>query len=116
MDKLKSNLIIVISVLLLLVFMQTCKNTRILRKIDKDLTEVKSTVNTTNQRVVPYDLFESMLKIEGINISYRMLYDNNTVIRTTKRPDDIMHSYISKRDAEFAKRDTLIKKYSLDEK
>lgn len=113
MDKLKSNLIIVVSVLLLLVFMQTCKTTRILRKIDGDLIEVKSTVNSIQGEVVPYDLFDIMLKIEGINISYRMLYDNNTVIRTSKRPDDIMNSYITKRDADIVKRDSLIRKYNI---
>ena len=33
------------------------------------------------------------MEIEGLKTSKRTLYDWNTVIRTTARPDDIMNSY-----------------------
>ena len=33
------------------------------------------------------------LKIEGLEISKRILYDNNAIIRTTIRPDDRMNQY-----------------------
>jgi cell division protein FtsL len=33
------------------------------------------------------------MQIEGLEISKRMLYDNNAIIRTTIRPDDQMAEY-----------------------
>jgi len=36
------------------------------------------------------------MEIEGYEISKRMLFDNNTVVRTTRRPDDILIEYDNK--------------------
>ena len=89
---------IAVIVLLLLTTARTC-NTQ--RRVDRvvlpEIEAIKSTVNEVNTVTITADEFELMLEFVGYDISYRMLYDNNTVIRTTKRPDDIMNDYVQKK-------------------
>lgn len=51
---------------------------------------LKSTIGTNFYSKEELDI---RMAIEGYEISKRMLYDNNTVIRTSRRPDDIMIQY-----------------------
>jgi hypothetical protein len=38
-------------------------------------------------------VIQKNIKIEGLKTSKRMLYDNNSIIRTVTRPDDRMNEY-----------------------
>jgi hypothetical protein len=72
-------------VLMLLVFLQTCSNSRNYKSVKKELDlQSKKIENLATKQE---------LKIEGLEISKRMLYDNNAIIRTTVRPDDRMNQY-----------------------
>jgi hypothetical protein len=46
----------------------------------------------TEIKVLKQEL-QKEIKVEGLKASKRTLYDWNTVIRTTERPDDIMNRY-----------------------
>lgn len=39
------------------------------------------------------DNLKKQIKIEGLQTSKRMLYDQNAIVRTAIRPDDKMHQY-----------------------
>lgn len=43
-----------------------------------------------------FDNLQIAIQIEGYEISKRMLYDNNAIVRTTMRPDDQMNVYDQK--------------------
>lgn len=42
--------------------------------------------------VSPQEL-ELLLTIQRYKIAFNVVYDNNTIVRTTERPDDIMNKY-----------------------
>lgn len=71
-------------VILLLVFFQTCSNNKRISALEKTVTK---TTQENNDKIV------NEFKIEGLRISKRFLYDNNSIIRTTIRPDDRMNQY-----------------------
>lgn len=73
----------------LVTMMNTCNSCSTKREIVK----VKSDVDSLKQTTVSSDEFNLVLKEEGYKISKRMLYDNNTIVRTTVRPDDKMNEY-----------------------
>jgi hypothetical protein len=64
----------------------------------------KSAIKTTNKRIDELEKRDSLnIEIQSIQdeiisleTSKRTLYDWNTVIRTTQRPDDLMNQYDSK--------------------
>jgi hypothetical protein len=71
--------------LLVVLFVQNCSNTKKYNTLKKEVTLQTKRVDSLPTR--------KDLKIEGLEISKRMLYDNNAVIRTAIRPDDRMNQY-----------------------
>ena len=49
-----------------------------------------------NSHIYTKDELDTRISIEGYEISKRMLYDQNTIVRTTVRPDDRMNEYDGK--------------------
>ena len=85
MQKLKDNSWMITLMLLLVVFLQTCSNSKKYAALRKKVDSQEQLLNGVATK--------KDLKIEGFEISKRMLYDNNAIIRTTVRPDDRMNQY-----------------------
>jgi hypothetical protein len=73
-------------VIALLGLLKSCGDARELSKMRKEVAAIKDSTYTKQE-------LEIKLQIEGLKTSKRTLYDWNTVIRTTQRPDDIMINY-----------------------
>ena len=82
--------------MILIVMVSNCAQNR-------EITELKNIIGSIKDST--YTMVELDNKLEeqkinneiiGYEISYRMLYDNNSVVRTKERPDDIMNNYIEK--------------------
>lgn len=55
--------------------------------------EVDSLENTISTNIYTKEELDTRMEILGYEISKRMLYDNNLIIRTKTRPDDMMNEY-----------------------
>ena len=85
-------------VILLMVILQTCNScgtSSQLSKANRRLDAIDSTVSTKPSRAET----ERIIKVEGLRISKRNLYDQNAIVRTTIRPDDRMNEYDSEIDS-----------------
>lgn len=89
---------IAILVVAILIFFNTCGVKKSVKKtVVKDTKYLVENVDSLKTITVTQDELELMLEIISYDISYRMLYDNNLVIRTKERPDDIMNRYVEKK-------------------
>lgn len=75
---------------LLILMLQQCNNSSKIAKVEKQ----EKLLNQRIDSVYTSDL-KKMIEIEGLKASKRTLYDWNSVIRTTVRPDDRMNQYDS---------------------
>jgi hypothetical protein len=71
-----------LAVLLLLNMCTTCSTGKRVMKLEKRIDTLENSVATKKD-----------LQIEGLRSSKRTLYDWNSVVRTTVRPDDRMNQY-----------------------
>mgnify|MGYP000013551219 CR=1 FL=1 len=74
--------------LLLILMVQQCNNSSKIAKVEKQ----EKLMNQRIDSVYTSDL-KKMIEVEGLKASKRTLYDWNSVIRTTVRPDDRMNQY-----------------------
>jgi ribosomal silencing factor RsfS len=74
----------IILFLVLVITVQTCNTS-------KRVSAIKDKVDTVPTR----EEISRQIQIEGLKTSKRTLFDWNSVIRTVKRPDDLMNSYDS---------------------
>mgnify|MGYP006055317011 FL=1 len=66
----------------------------------KMVSKLTKEIDTLNRVVIQKQEVEKIIKVEGLKISKRMLYDNNLIVRNPNmRPDDKMNEY----DLEIAK-------------
>jgi len=73
--------------------------------VEKTLLSIDSTASTK----VSEQEMEIMLEIVSLETARRVVYDNNTIVRTTARPDDVMNDY-DKKIKELYKKLQAIKK------
>ena len=66
------------------------------KRIDTLTIEVSGLRKVLDQKVFSKEEMDIRMAIEGYEISKRMLYDQNAVVRTTVRPDDRMNEYDTK--------------------
>lgn len=88
------GLLIGIFILVILMSFRTCSTQRRIERILVPEIEVIKENVSNNPTAEELKL---IIEIIGYDISYRMLYDNNTIVRTTKRPDDVMNEYIERK-------------------
>jgi len=62
----------------------------------KEIIELQHDIDSLNRMTYSKEELDIRMEIEGYEISKRMLYDNNSVIRTKIRPDDKMNEYDQK--------------------
>lgn len=86
----------ILIIMSLLIFFSTCgsksQNERNGRRIDA-LEKTISSLDSTLATKVSNDEIEILLEIVTLETARRVVYDNNTIVRTTKRPDDVMNEY-----------------------
>lgn len=99
LDKLNKFVVIAIYVLLIVTCINGCnscssqkENMKLRKEVDSLSTQVK---DLTNQTYTKKEL-DTRMEIGGYEISKRMLYDQNAIVRTTVRPDDRMNEYDQK--------------------
>jgi hypothetical protein len=85
MQKLKEKSWLITLGLLVLMFVQNCSNSKKYNTLKKGLDAQNAKIENL--------VTKKELKIEGLEISKRMLYDNNAIVRTAVRPDDRMNQY-----------------------
>lgn len=95
-DKWGMMLLIVVS---MMVFLNTCgtksQNERNGRRIDvleKTIGKLDSTLATK----ISENEIEILLEITTLETARRVVYDNNKIVRTVARPDDVMNEYDAK--------------------
>lgn len=93
LPKIANYTVILIGILSIFSFFRGCSYKKEQTKIKKELILLND--NMLNNYYTK-DEFDTKLEIEGYEISKRMLYDNNAIIRTSIRPDDRMNEYDQK--------------------
>jgi len=82
LDKLKSFSWAIVLFLMIVVTIQTCGNSKKISAMQSQIDSLPTKKEVSTE-----------IKIEGLQTSKRMLYDNNAIIRTAVRPDDKMKEY-----------------------
>ena len=65
-------------------------------RLRKEVDSLNVTVKELKESTYDKKELDVRMSIEGYEISKRMLYDQNAIVRTTIRPDDRMNSYDGK--------------------
>ena len=74
----------------------SCQGRKEVQRLKKEVDSLSVAVGDLKNQTYTKDELNTRISIEGYEISKRMLYDNNTIVRTTQRPDDIMIVYDNK--------------------
>jgi len=93
MEKFNKIANIIVVALLFLVLVNTCTIRSSIRITAPVIETIENRLDSLANEQISTKELNLLLDKNGYEVSYRMLYDNNTVIRTTKRPDDIMKAY-----------------------
>lgn len=72
---------------------RSCGTSKEVTKLRKDVDSLTTTVNALIKQSYDKEDLNTRISIEGYEISKRMLYDQNAIVRTTVRPDDRMNEY-----------------------
>lgn len=70
-----------------------CKTDKEASRIRKDLDSLSVNFDKFKSNVYTKDQLDIQMEINGYEVSKRMLYDQNAIVRTTIRPDDRMNEY-----------------------
>jgi hypothetical protein len=73
-----------------------CKTDKEVTKVRRDLDSLSVGLEAFKKSVYTKEQQDIRTSIEGYEISKRMLYDQNAIVRTTVRPDDRMNEYDQK--------------------
>lgn len=98
-ELLKKNWSYIAMILLALLWMNSCSsnssNSRMVRDQAVVIDSLKNEiVETAQYKEQDFERMMLLIEKQGYEVSGRMLYDNNRVIRRTVRPDDQMKIYI----------------------
>ena len=99
LDGLNKYVVIAIYVLLLMTMVNGCNSCSSQRdnvKLRKEVDSLNTTVEALKLKTYDKKELDVRMEIEGYEISKRMLYDQNAIVRTTVRPDDRMNEYDKK--------------------
>lgn len=74
----------------------SCSHTKEASKLRREVDSLNVSLNTFKNSVYNKEQLDLRMSVEGFEISKRMLYDQNAIVRTTVRPDDMMNEYDTK--------------------
>ena len=80
----------------LLVNFRSCGVVKENSKMRKEVVLLQNEVDSLTNNIYTKEELDTRMEILGYEISKRMLYDQNAIIRTTVRPDDRMNEYDQK--------------------
>ena len=96
----KDNLNYFIIGLVALTMLLTCSTNRKLKHLKKDNVELSNTVvklstdlESVKDSMITREILSNVVELESYKNSYRNIYDNNSIVRTKARPDDVMNKY-----------------------
>jgi len=96
-DFLNKKMGLLIFILIIAVMLDTCSGCNSKSEVRKARVKVDNLEKGLDDRfkktVSPEEL-ELMLEIERLKIAHSVVYDNNTIVRTKERPDDVMNRYM----------------------
>ncbi len=98
-EKLNKYVVIAIYALLLVTLINSCNGCRSSKdnvRLKKEVDSLNTTVKEMSVRIYDKKELDARISIEGYEISKRMLVDNNSIVRTTRRPDDVLVEYDKK--------------------
>jgi hypothetical protein len=75
---------------------KSCSTNKEVNKLRKEVDSLSVAIDKMNSNSYSKDEQNIRMAIEGYEISKRMLYDQNAIVRTTVRPDDRINEYDSK--------------------
>jgi hypothetical protein len=110
LSKLNDNLTIpiyVIAICSIFSFFQTCSNTSEGKKTRRAVDSLTVSIETLKSSVYSKGEMDLRMNKHGLVISKNILFDWNSIVRTSKRPDDRMNEYdkeIEKIDKELNKK------------
>ena len=73
--------------------LRSCNTNHDIGKLRKEVTTLNHRVDSLTFNIYTKDELSTRMSIEGYEISKRMLYDQNAIVRTVIRPDDRMNEY-----------------------
>jgi len=89
--------IYVIAIIGLLGYFRGCsvskENVRLRKEVTHQAMEIDSLGSIVNDQFYSKEELDIRMEINGLETSKRTLYDWNTIVRTTVRPDDRMNEY-----------------------
>lgn len=80
----------------LVVNMRSCGVVKESRKAREEIVTLQVEIDSLKSNVYTKDELDVRMEILGYEISKRMLYDQNAIVRTAVRPDDRMNEYDKK--------------------
>lgn len=95
-DKLNKYVVYAIYVLAVMSMVNgcnSCNTSKEVSKIRKEVDTLDASLNKFKQEIYTKEESDVRMSIEGYEISKRMLYDQNAIVRTVMRPDDRMAEY-----------------------
>ncbi len=70
-----------------------CSSKKETNKLRKEVDSLTVEIQTLKESIYTKEQVDIRMSIEGYEISKRMLYDQNAIVRTVMRPDDRMNEY-----------------------
>ncbi len=99
LDKLNKFVVYAIYFLLVVSLINGCNGCNLQKevsKLKKEDDSLKVEIQELKAKTYEKQELDVRMEIEGYEISKRMLYDQNAIVRTTVRPDDRMNEYDQK--------------------
>jgi len=72
---------------------RSCSTNKEVNKLRKEVNILNGNIDSLSNNIYTKEEQNIRMSIEGYEISKRMLYDQNAIVRTTVRPDDRMNHY-----------------------
>lgn len=95
-DKLNKYVVYAIYVLAVMSMVNgcnSCNTSKEVNKIRKEVDTLEAGISNLKNHIYTKEEADTRMAIEGYEISKRMLYDQNAIVRTVMRPDDRMAEY-----------------------
>lgn len=87
--------VVVIS-LFFLIFVQNCSQSGKISTEAKNNKAISEKIAILEKNSITTEQLQILLEIHSLETARKVVYDNNTIIRTTQRPDDVMNAYDQK--------------------
>ncbi len=93
---LDTNFKTVVIILFFLIFIQNCSQTGKIKQEAKNNKVISEKIVLLEKNNISKEELEILLEIHSLETARKVVYDNNTIVRTTQRPDDVMNAYDQK--------------------